>query len=137
MVLWLSEPEVAVMVRVYVPAGVPAGVATTREAPRPQATKADTSSRAAKATTKRNRARWCPATIAKSVTVMSMSKKSVGSRKPKPGGPNGIEGGTIERDVVVTRTVAVALFVPSGVTELGVTEQVAAEGAPLQDRETL
>ena len=32
---------------------------------------------------------------------------------------------------------AVALFVPSGVTELGVTEQVAADGAPLQDRETL
>ena len=39
--------------------------------------------------------------------------------------------------MVVTLTVAVALFVPSGVTELGETEQVAAVGAPLQDRETL
>jgi hypothetical protein len=68
--------------------------------------------------------------MAKSTSVMSMNNRRVGRRKPKPGGPQGTEGGAIERDVVVTRKVAVALFVPSGVTELGVMEQAAAERAP-------
>jgi hypothetical protein len=68
---------------------------------------------------------------------MSMSKRSVGSRKPKRGIRKGIEGGAIEHLVVVTRTVAVASCVPSGVTELGETEQVAAVGVPLQLRETV
>jgi len=122
-----------------VPARVPAGGVNPPPPfpPPPQATKADTSTRAAKATIRRNRARWRPAAIAKSITVMSMRKRSVGSRKPKLGGPKGSEGGAIERAVVVIRTVAVALFVPSGVTEVGETEQVAADSAPLQDRETL
>jgi len=122
------------MVIVYVPTDVPEGGVYPPPPfpPPPQATKADTSTSAAKATTKPNRTGRCPAAIAKSVTVMSMSKRSVGSRKPKPGGPQGTEGGAIGRAVVVTRTVAVALFVPAGVTGLGLMEQVAADGAPLQ-----
>jgi len=93
-VLWLKEPEVAVMVRVYVPVGVPEDRVSPPPPfpPPPQSTKADTSTSAAKATIRRNRARWCPAAMAKSASIMSMSKRSVGSRKPKPGGPKGTEG---------------------------------------------
>jgi hypothetical protein len=43
----------------------------------------------------------------------------------------------MERTAVVTVTVAVAGFVPSGVTEAGDTEQVASRGAPLQPSVTL
>jgi hypothetical protein len=43
----------------------------------------------------------------------------------------------MERTAVVTVTVAVMGFVPSGVTAGGDTEQVAARGAPAQPRVTL
>lgn len=43
----------------------------------------------------------------------------------------------MERTVVVTVTVAVTGFIPSGVTADGDTEQVASAGAPLQLRLTL
>jgi hypothetical protein len=41
-----------------------------------------------------------------------------------------------ERAVVVTVTVALAALVPSGVTEAGETEHVAADGTPVQLRDT-
>jgi len=60
------------------------------------------------------------------------------TRCPKAGGLMGhpLPGQPALRAVVVTLTVTALGLVPSGVTAEGVREQVAAEGAPLQERET-
>ena len=47
-----------------------------------------------------------------------------------------LPGGTWDRCAVVTVTAAATGFIPSGVTEVGETEQVEREGAPLQFRAT-
>jgi len=91
---------------------------------------------------RRNRARrrraiaWHVKTVRKS----SSHKNHVGlTRVTRRGkfrfGPD--PGGAKERWPVVTVTVAVAGFVPFGVTEAGDTEQVAFRGAPAQPSITL
>ena len=63
------------------------------------------------------------------------SARPKNARKNKTGGPNlgDHETGTLWlRAVVVTETAAVTGVEPVGVSELGVTEQEAAAGAPVQ-----
>jgi len=72
------------------------------------------------------------------VASIASSPKSKSRRSCRPvGGRVGrSRGTTLDGAVVVTFTVAVAAFVPSGVTDVGEKVQVARDGAPVQLSET-
>jgi hypothetical protein len=82
--------------------------------------------------------RWAFNQLAMVMMASSQTNQRIPAGFPRGGsitlGP--CPGPTIEAAVVVTVTVAVEVFDPATVTELGETVHVAAVGAPLQLRET-
>jgi len=77
-----------------------------------------------------------PAAMAKSASVKNVNKKRAGSPLPKPDGPRGTGGETIERAVVGDQDRDGTDVRPIRRDCTGVTAQVAADGAPLQLSET-
>ena len=137
-VLRLKPPEVPVMVSVKVPAGVPLGARGAGAAPPPPPQPTQTRTRSNE-TPSANRVR-CLGFTAKLAAAKTSRHANHGSAPgghlPGEGGAWGARGRTNVLAVVVTVALAVAGLVPSDVTELGETEQVAAVGAPVQLKET-
>jgi hypothetical protein len=133
---WLRELEVAVTVSVQVPFGVPGGRGGGLPPP-PQADHISTSSKAV-ARHHHHRRRTLVANLPINMSPNKNMNHNRISGFPKVGGIQGhpSRGKPAPRAVVVTLTATWAGLVPSGVTEEGVREQVEAEGAPLQERET-
>jgi hypothetical protein len=132
---------VPVSVRGYVPGGVPdtgGGGVVTAPPPPPHAAQ-KIAKTAAAASTARLRRTFRRRTAAKEESVASINSHAThgtGSGLAVPGGTSRRWGLASERAVVVTVTVALAAFVPSGATEVGEMEQVAADGAPVQLNDT-
>lgn len=72
------------------------------------------------------------------VASIASSPKSKNRCSCRPGGGRAgpSRGTTLDGAVVLTFTVTVAVFVPSGVTDMGEKVQVARDGAPVQLSET-
>ncbi len=125
----LTPPEVAVTVRVNVPASVPVvPPPPTGDPPLPQEVHSTTNSNG---TARLRQARRLTA-VAKLASIAKLnSHRSHGSPDSGSG-----RGNNIDRPVVRTVTVTIASVVPSSVSEDGETEHVDAVGAPLQLSDT-
>lgn len=125
----LAVPEVAVTVKLKVPGGVP-WEPPPPEFPPPQPARDNAMRARPAASTRRARS----AGLGRA-DLRSKSAKPKNATQTTVGGPNlgDHETGTLSpRAVVVTDTMAATGLVPVGVIELGLTEQAAAAGAPVQ-----
>ena len=125
----LTPPEVAVTVRVDVPAGVPIVPPPIGDSPLPQEVHSTTNSNG---TVRLSQARCLLTAVANPTSIADA--KIHGSHGTPDSGPG--RGNNIDRAVVCTVTVTIASVVPSSVREDGDTEHVVAVGAPLQLSDT-